>query len=144
MKRSRLNLVALLTIIFFLPIAADAQSAEPPAVLAAVAPFYPKLSLPNTSGSVMVEVTIDARGNVAGAKAMNGHPLLQIPSVEAAKSWRFAPASDGSIERRARLMFEYPLVPAGTPENELWPVYKPPYGIEVKHREVKTRVGRRR
>lgn len=121
-----------------------AQSPERPEVISAVAPFYPQTFPPNISGSVQVEVTVDSNGAVLYARALNGHPLLQPTSIRAAKLWRFARATSGTGERRTRLMFGYQVVPKGTPENELWPVYKPPYVIEVKQVEVKAREGRRR
>jgi hypothetical protein len=91
----------------------------------------------------MAEVIIDARGQVVDAKALNGHPLLHGPSMEAAKLWRFAPAG-GSGNRRARLFFEYRILPAGSPQSELWPIYKPPYRIEVKKLPDNPRGARRR
>jgi TonB family protein len=43
------------------------------------------------SGTVVVQVTIDEAGNVASAKALQGHPLLQKPSEEAALQAKFTP-----------------------------------------------------
>lgn len=137
-------IVITLVLLFCGALTTYAQSLERPEVISAVAPFYPQTYPPNISGSVQVDVTIDSSGTVVYARALNGHPLLQPTSIKAAKLWRFARATSGTGERRTRLMFSYQVVPKGTPGNELWPVYKPPYGIEVKQVEVKPREGRRR
>jgi hypothetical protein len=151
MKRWCLRMLALVAAFIWLPMTAYAQSSEPlapiddpPEVVSAVAPFYPNIWPPHTTGSIMVEVTIDAQGGVTTAKALNGHPLLHGASVAAAKMWRFVAAPEGSGDRVARLTFAYRVAPAGTAEDEFWPVYRPPYGVEVKRLEVKTRGSRRR
>jgi hypothetical protein len=58
--------------------------------------------------------------------------LLQPSSVKAAKLWQFASTLGAVRERKARLIFEYLIVPKGTSESELQPVYMPPYIIKVK------------
>jgi protein TonB len=55
-------------------------------------PAYPPIArAARASGEVVVQVTIDECGNVIGAKAMSGHPLLQMAAVQAAYKWRFSP-----------------------------------------------------
>ena len=57
-----------------------------------VKPRYPALARArHASGSVVVEVTIDEKGNVIAAKAITGHPSLWGVSVEAAKNSLFLP-----------------------------------------------------
>jgi len=55
-------------------------------------PEYPLIARQaNASGTVTVQVTIDEEGNVAFAKAVSGHPLLQSAAVDAARRAKFTP-----------------------------------------------------
>jgi TonB family protein len=57
-----------------------------------VQPAYPAIArAAGASGPVEVEVTVDESGNVASARAISGHPLLQQSAVEAARQWTFKP-----------------------------------------------------
>jgi TonB family protein len=55
-------------------------------------PYPPIARTANATGKVTVEVTIDEEGNVISARAVSGHPLLQGPSVAAARNAKFAPS----------------------------------------------------
>jgi TonB family protein len=53
-------------------------------------PEYPAIArAAHASGTVTVEVVVDEDGNVAGAKAVSGHPLLQGAAVNAARQAKF-------------------------------------------------------
>jgi TonB family protein len=55
-------------------------------------PIYPPIARQaHASGTVVVQVTIDEKGNVISAHAVSGHPLLQSVCVEAARGARFSP-----------------------------------------------------
>jgi TonB family protein len=55
-------------------------------------PDYPAIArAAGAQGNVDVEVTVDEQGNVASARAVSGHPLLQQSAVEAARQWVFSP-----------------------------------------------------
>ncbi len=55
-------------------------------------PDYPaEARAARAAGTVVVQITIDEYGNVATARAVSGHPLLQQASVNAALMARFAP-----------------------------------------------------
>jgi TonB family protein len=57
-----------------------------------VSPTYPAVArAAGAEGRVEVEVTVDEQGNVASARAVAGHPLLQQSAVEAARQWTFSP-----------------------------------------------------
>jgi len=57
-----------------------------------VEPAYPALAkAAGVTGSVVVEILIDERGNVISANALSGHPLLKDAAVEAARGWKFNP-----------------------------------------------------
>jgi TonB family protein len=53
--------------------------------------YHPIARQAHASGTVVVQVTIDEYGNVAAARAVSGHPLLQAASVVAARQAKFAP-----------------------------------------------------
>jgi TonB family protein len=55
-------------------------------------PTYPPAARSvNASGPVTVQVLIDEMGNVIGASAVSGHPLLRAAAVEAAREAKFSP-----------------------------------------------------
>jgi TonB family protein len=55
-------------------------------------PAYPAIARSaRASGAVVVQVTIDERGDVISARAVSGHPLLQQSAVEAAREAKFTP-----------------------------------------------------
>ena len=57
-----------------------------------VQPTYPAIArAAGASGTVDVEVTVDESGNVASARAVSGHPLLQQAAVDAARQWTLKP-----------------------------------------------------
>jgi TonB family protein len=54
-------------------------------------PEYPESAKRNgASGKVTVAVLVDRKGTVISARALDGHPLLQVPAVAAARKARFA------------------------------------------------------
>lgn len=63
------------------------------AVYRALPVFPPAARSANVRGSVVVEVTIDARGDVIAAKAIDGPALLRTAAEEAARKWKFRPAT---------------------------------------------------
>lgn len=55
-------------------------------------PDYPPLAKQiHVEGSIVVEIVISPEGRVESARALNGHPLLMKPAVDAAYAWRFEP-----------------------------------------------------
>jgi TonB family protein len=55
-------------------------------------PVYPPIARQaHVSGTVVVQVVIDEKGNIISAHAVSGHPLLQGVCVEAARGARFSP-----------------------------------------------------
>ena len=64
-------------------------------------PEYPENAKRNeASGKVTVAVLVDRKGIVVSARALSGHPLLQVPAVAAARKARFAP--EKLISQRSR------------------------------------------
>jgi len=104
-----------------------------PAVIRAVAPLFP---IPDKNtyavGSVVVEIEINAHGSVSKAKAVRGHPLLCAASEKAAQRWLFDSVTPETKVRTARLTFIFKLLENPTAEEDLAPVFSPPYQIEVR------------
>ena len=112
--------------------AADA----PPAVVSAVAPFFPPVAFAaRAMGTVVVEVKVDDAGAVTAAEVVSGHPLLRKASLDAARRWRFAAAPGAGGARVARLTFLFD-ERKDKPEplsayNDLV-TFVPPYAVEVR------------
>jgi TonB family protein len=47
----------------------------------------------NIAGTVKIEVVVAPNGSVKGARVVGGHPVLATAALDAAKKWRFEPAS---------------------------------------------------
>jgi TonB family protein len=50
----------------------------------------------NIAGTVKIEVVVAPNGSVKGARVVGGHPVLATAALDAAKKWRFEPASGES------------------------------------------------
>jgi TonB family protein len=72
------------------------------------APAYPPIAkTAKASGTVVVEVVVDEKGQVETARAVSGHPLLQQAAIAAAKQARFKPALQGGKPVKVRGMLTY-------------------------------------
>jgi TonB family protein len=64
-------------------------------------PDYPQLARKmNLSGSVKIEVTINADGTIKNTKVVGGNPLLAASAEKTVKMWKYEPAkyeSTGTI-----------------------------------------------
>lgn len=59
-----------------------------------VQPIYPDLARKmNLVGTVKIEVVVAPNGTVKDARVVGGHPVLAGAALDAAKKWRFDPAS---------------------------------------------------
>jgi len=62
-----------------------------------VQPAYPELARKmSLAGTVKIEVVVAPNGTVKDARIVGGHPVLANAALEAAKKWRFEPASGES------------------------------------------------
>ncbi|HET6175949.1 MAG TPA: energy transducer TonB [Candidatus Sulfotelmatobacter sp.] len=62
-----------------------------------VQPLYPELARKmNIAGTVKIEVVVAPNGTVKDARVVGGHPVLANAALDAAKKWRFEPASSES------------------------------------------------
>ena len=63
-----------------------------PTKLVDVRPVMPEIAQQaNVRGVVIVELTVDPAGNVAGARVLRSIPLLDAAALEAVKQWKYAP-----------------------------------------------------
>lgn len=80
---------------------------EPIPVRKRVEPHYPRTGIcARIEGSVVVQVLVDAKGNVFAACAISGHPLLREAAVKAALQWKFEPNCKGCSLRKKRYFIE--------------------------------------
>ena len=124
----------LLALIFLFPtntLAQDSsgQQKNVPAVVAAVAPEFPPIAqAAHASGEVVIEVKINADGQVSDTKAISGHPLLRKVSDAAARKWKF---DSGEDQRGARLVFAFGYVDGKKSDPEFTITFLPAYKVEV-------------
>lgn len=65
--------------------------------------YPPVARLARIGGVVVVEVVLDDRGTVAGARALSGHQLLRPAAVNNVQRWRFAPGT----QKRAFVVYRF-------------------------------------
>jgi TonB family protein len=119
----------------------NGQALDAPTVVSAVAPTYPRFvrggaGAFDLTGEIFVQVSIDETGNVSSARALNGAPLLQQVAQKAAKRWKFASAAKDMGIRKVRLNFIFRTMPRGTSDEDMSPIFKPPYSVEVRRISV--------
>jgi TonB family protein len=97
-KARSARLFPVCVLLLFLLVAA-AGRAEQRAVKQRVAPVYPEVAKRlRVSGSVKLEVTIDADGKVKDVKTLSGNRMLSTAAEEAVYKWKFVPGSADSTE----------------------------------------------
>ena len=63
-----------------------------PQKLVDVRPIYPEIArAAHAEGIVIIEATIDVRGNVMAARVLKSHALLDAAALEAVRQWKFTP-----------------------------------------------------
>jgi protein TonB len=68
------------------------SSLKAPRQTYSVQPEYPPLARQtHVSGTVVVNAVIDEHGNVVGARALSGHPLLIPEALKAVLQWKYEP-----------------------------------------------------
>jgi len=68
------------------------SSLKAPRQTYSVQPEYPVIARQtHVSGTVVVNAVIDEHGNVVGARALNGHPLLIPAALKAVLQWKYEP-----------------------------------------------------
>jgi len=77
-----------------------------------VKPVYPEIARSvRAYGKVIVQVTIDDRGNVTSARVLEGPSLLRQAAIDAAKRWKYRPARRGNraVEDTQTISFNFTL-----------------------------------
>lgn len=97
-RRTTAVLLAVLTLAITAPVAVLGQQTQNEELVrrakSKVQPVYPELARRmNITGTVKVEVVVAPNGTVKEARVVGGHPVLANVALEAAKKWRFEPAS---------------------------------------------------
>jgi TonB family protein len=65
-----------------------------PQVISHVSPIYPLAAKEaGIYGDVILQTTIDQKGNVVNAKVISGPVMLRQPALDALKRWRYAPST---------------------------------------------------
>ncbi|HEY4679518.1 MAG TPA: energy transducer TonB [Candidatus Angelobacter sp.] len=55
-------------------------------------PQYPREALENRiQGDVLLQATIDTKGNITNLRIVQGHPILVLSAVDAVKKWKYRP-----------------------------------------------------
>jgi TonB family protein len=101
-RRPAVSLLAVLILAVTLgPIHSGAQQAQSGELIRRainkVQPNYPDLARKmNLAGTVKIQVVVAPNGTVKDAHVVGGHPVLANAALDAAKKWRFEPASEGT------------------------------------------------
>ena len=99
-RRTAALLLAVLTLAVTLsPPHSGAQQAQSQELIrraiTKVQPAYPDLARKmNIAGTVKIQVVVASNGIVKVAHVVGGHPVLANAALDAAKKWRFEPASE--------------------------------------------------
>jgi TonB family protein len=89
-----LSLCAFMLIALLATSSSTADAQENRKVKVSVQPNYPELARRNNiRGSARVEVLIAPDGNVKDVRVLGGNPVLVQAAVDAAKKWKYEPAS---------------------------------------------------
>lgn len=106
------------------------EVAEPHAVI----PTFPKGLKTGPEGArVVLEVEVDAQGLPRRARILDGaEPTTQMSALRAILGWRFAAPSNAAALRTVRVVFVYRTMPAGTAVEQLAPIYRGKYEIEIR------------
>lgn len=99
-KRTAVALLVASTLAFTVisPLRTGAQQAQSEELVRRaknrVQPSYPDLARKmSISGTVKIEVVVAPNGTVKDARVVGGHPVLASSALDAAKKWRFEPAT---------------------------------------------------
>jgi len=97
-QRTTAVLLAILALTMAAPIAVRGQQTQSAELVrrakSRVQPTYPELARRmNITGTVKVEVVVSPNGSVKDARVVGGHPVLANAALDAAKKWRFEPAT---------------------------------------------------
>lgn len=77
-------------------------------------PVYPSSARQvNATGSVVVQVLVDEKGNVVSAQVVSGHPLLRPAAIAAARQAKFSPTRVSGKPVKVSGVINYQFTPEG-------------------------------
>jgi TonB family protein len=75
------------------PAAPLAKTVREPQLISSTHPVYPPFAKQsNVQGKVVVNASVDAKGNVVNVEAVSGPPFLRQAAMDAVKQWKYSPA----------------------------------------------------
>ncbi len=101
-RRTAAALLAVLALaVTIAPVRTGAQQAQSDEIVRRaknkVQPNYPDLARRmNLAGTVKIQVVVSPNGTVKDAHVVGGHPVLANAALDAARKWRFEPATTES------------------------------------------------
>lgn len=106
-----------------------------PSVVEAAIPVYPAVAIfTGAQGRVVVEAVVRDDGTVKSVEIRSGPPIFTRLLKSVASRWKFAPTNKTSEKRSVQLSFIFRLVPTETKSEDMLPIYRPPYEVEVRGR----------
>lgn len=119
------------SVTFLLTFSLITFAAERPVVVGVTIPAYPAIAVAKRiSGTVLVDVQVNAEGKVTEANPIMGHELLREAARKAALRWRFKPLDNSPNLRSVRLTFIFHDISYVAPVKE--PEFTSPYQVEIE------------
>lgn len=106
LRRAAVRLLRVTAMALVVALAMLAGAAGDRAVKTRVAPIYPDIARRmRIAGSVDIEATVDADGNVSDAKAVGGNRMLAPAAEDAVRKWKFESGA-GTAKVKVEINFE--------------------------------------
>lgn len=91
-QRTGVRLILAVALALIVASVIPARAADQRAVLSRFAPTYPEIAKRlKISGTVRLEVTVDAAGKVTDVKTLSGNRMLSAAAEDAVRKWKFEP-----------------------------------------------------
>jgi len=109
------------------------QSDSNPSVVEAAIPVYPAVAvLTGAQGRVVVEAVVRDDGTVKSVEICSGPPIFTRLLKSVVSHWKFSPTSEKGKGRSVQLSFIFKFVSDETKSEDMLPIYRPPYEVEVR------------
>ena len=135
--RVKYFLVALMIIYFFTflgSVNTKAQARDEVAnVVEAIAPVYPPFAVAaSQEGTIIAGITISSDGRVAATRISGESEILKRVVDIVVRRWRFNTITGSHRLRTVQVTFIFAIMPAKSPPEDLLPIFRPPYQIEIR------------
>ncbi len=108
------------------------QADSNPPVVEAVIPVFPATAIATAQeGQVLLLVMVRNDGKVKSVEFKSGPSIFRPVAKLVASRWKFAPTKS-STTCSVQLSFIFKLMPDETKSEDMLPVYRPPYEVEVR------------